>query len=358
VGTILPAVLGGPLVDRLGFRRVSVLADVLSGAVVATVPLLHHAGMLRFGLLPVLLFLASSLNANGDTARYALMPALLRRAMMTTERVNGADRAIARLGDLSGLLLAGFLITVMGPANVLLVDTGTFLVSATLVGIGVSAAASRAAQVGGERKAGYVSELLEGLRFVRTDTLILSMLLLFMVTNFLDVPLIQVLLPVYARTYYGSATSPGAILAPFAGGAIVGTLLFGLIDRRLPRRLTFLACYVTAPLLVYAALAATPPLAVVAAAGAFGGLIAGPINPLYETVIQEHTPAPLLGRVLGSANALAQAGIPFGAVLVGVVVEGAGLTPTILGMGVLYLAVTVGMVFNPALCRMNVVREA
>jgi MFS family permease len=44
LGTVIPAVLGGPLVDRLGFKRSSVLADLASAWAVAAVPLLHLAG--------------------------------------------------------------------------------------------------------------------------------------------------------------------------------------------------------------------------------------------------------------------------------------------------------------------------
>ena len=104
-------------------------------------------------------------------------------------------------------------------------------------------------------------------------------------------------------------------------------------------------------------LAATPPLAVVVAALGIGGLIAGPINPLYATVIQENTPPQMLGRVFGTLNALAQAGIPLGAALAGFVVEGLGLVPTILGMGAIYLAVTLSMYFNPALHQMDASKE-
>jgi MFS family permease len=65
--TVLPVVLGGPLVDRLGFKRASVLADLTSGATVAAIPLLYLADVLAFWQLLVLLFLLSSLNTNGDT---------------------------------------------------------------------------------------------------------------------------------------------------------------------------------------------------------------------------------------------------------------------------------------------------
>ena len=122
----------------------------------------------------------------------------------------------------------------------------------------------------------------------------------------------------------------------------------------MPRRLTFLSCFVAAPLVGFGTLAATPPLGVVVAAAALAGLIAGPINPLYETVIQERTPPQMLGRTFGTITALAYVGIPIGSILAGVFVEEVGLVPTILGMGAIYLVVTVSMFFNPALKQMDV----
>jgi predicted MFS family arabinose efflux permease len=65
VGAVLAAVLGGPLVDQLGLKRASVLADLASGATVAAIPLLYLAGHLAFWQFLVLMFLVSSLNAPG-----------------------------------------------------------------------------------------------------------------------------------------------------------------------------------------------------------------------------------------------------------------------------------------------------
>jgi predicted MFS family arabinose efflux permease len=384
VGAVVPAVLGGPLVDRLGFRRASVLTDLASAATVAAIPLLYLAGALAFWQLLVLVFLLSSLNSNGDSARFALVPALSRRATMPIERANAADRAIVRLGAVVGPPLAGVLIALIGASNVLFVDAVTFSVSAALVAFGVSSVASADAQAEAERERAYhapssrhggqlfghparfldparqyLSELLEGLRFVRTNAVILSMILIATVTNFLDVPLVSVIMPIYAKTVYDSAASLGVVLGALGAGAFAGTLLFGAVGHRLPssRRLTFLTCFVAAPLIIFTTLAATPPLAIVVTAGALGGLFAGPINPLYETIIQENTPPQMLGRIFGTLNALAQAGIPLGAALAGFVVEGVGLIPTIVGMGAIYLAVTVGMFFNPALRQMDAGKE-
>jgi hypothetical protein len=41
-------------------------------------------------------------------------------------------------------------------------------------------------------------------------------------------------------------------------------------------------------------------LTILVMAAALGGLISGPINPLYESVIQEPTPPRMLGRVFGA----------------------------------------------------------
>ncbi len=67
--------------------------------------------------------------------------------------------------------------------------------------------------------------------------------------------------------------------------------------------------------------------------------------------------AVLRAGVSGTLTTLAYVGIPLGSILAGVVVEGVGLVPTILGMGAIYLAVTVGMFFTPALRQMDAGRE-
>jgi hypothetical protein len=62
----------------------------------------------------------------------------------------------------------------------------------------------------------------------------------------------------------------------------------------------------------------------------------------------------MLGRTFGALVALALAGIPFGSALAGLLVEGIGIVPTIIGMGATYLAVTLTMFLNPVLRQMEV----
>lgn len=353
LGAILAAFFGGPVVDRLGFRRTSIAADLVSALAVALVPLLFAAGYLDFWLLLVLVFLGAVLDAPGMSARQAMIPELARFAGMPAERANSADSAVPRLAQFLGPPLAGVLIASFGAISVLWINAVTFVVSAALVAAAVPQVRASAIGEATDNGRGYLAELSEGLRFVWASPLLLSLVFLATAGNLLDAPLQAVILPVYAEEVFGTVVGLGAILGGFGAGALAGTLLFGALGHRLPRRATFLVCYVLVGPAAYLTLAAAPPLAVLVGAFAVLGVLAGPIDPISLTVFQERTPPEMRGRVLGVLNALSFAAIPLGMALGGAVVEGAGLTPTLVGMGLIYLAVTLGMFLNPALRAMD-----
>ena len=110
--TILPVVLagflGGTLVERLGYKPTSVIADLASGVTVAMIPLLHFTVGLQFWQLMVLVFLGGLLDAPGTTARNALVPELAEIAEMPLERATSAIQAVERGRVSSGRRLQAF----------------------------------------------------------------------------------------------------------------------------------------------------------------------------------------------------------------------------------------------------------
>jgi len=354
LGGVLAAVFGGPVIDRLGFKRSSVITDVGAAAGVAAIPLLHAAGVLQFWQILVLGFLLAGMQAPGDTARYSIMPGLARRAALTIERANAVDRAITRGAMLVGPIAGGILIAIVGPADVLYVQAVSFVVSAVLVAVLVRPGSHEEGGAG-PVQAGrhYWAELSVGLRFVRRNSLLLSVVAVVSVANALDASLITVVLPVYALDVWGSPTSLGALTSAIGAGALLGAALFGVIGHRMPRRLTILLGGAGGALLLYGGLALTPPLGLMVVLVLLGGVVAGPIVPLLFTVVQTITPPELYGRVFGALQSLSSAAAPFVIAVVGFVIEGAGLVPTIVGLGVVYLAVTLGMLLNPALRRLD-----
>ena len=135
--TLLPMVIatffGGTLVDRIGFKRASIIADIASGLSVVLIPILFSLNLLPFWLLQVLVFLGALLDAPGATARNAMLPELATAAEMSLERIASLNQIVNRASRLLGAPAAGFLIAFMSAQNVLYLNALTFAVSALLV---------------------------------------------------------------------------------------------------------------------------------------------------------------------------------------------------------------------------------
>ncbi len=350
--TVIPVVIaaffGGSLVDRLGFKRASISADVTSGVAIALIPLLYHTVGLAFWQLLALVFVGNLLDAPGNTARQALIPDLAQLAHLRLERASAAIQAIERGSRLVGAPLAGFLIAVLGASNVLWIDAVSFLVSALLVAAAVPRLKIHAAPA--PKK--YLAGSLDALKFIWRDRVLLAIVLSVMVTNFLDAPSGAVILPVYAKQQFGSAFDLGLMFAAMGGGSLFGALVFGAIGHRLPRRLTFALMFVITGLRFWV-LAAYPGLALVLVALVIAGIGAGPLNPIISTVEYERIPAHMRGRVFGAITAGAYMAIPLGMLLGGFAAEQIGIEWSLLVMGACYLVTTVSLLVNPALRDMD-----
>lgn len=349
--TILPmiisAFLGGTVVDRLGHKRTSVVADLCSGGAVALIPLLHGTVGLAFWQLLGLVFLGALLDAPGSTARQSLLPEMITISGMPPERANAAYQTIQRFSQLLGPLLAGLLIATLGATNVMWIDAGTFLVSAlTIVVLLPRSAASIAARTR------YLDDLLEGLQFIRSDRLLLWLAGLVAVLNFLDAPISAVIMPVFAREAFGGAEALGIMFAAFGAGAVIGGIVYGAVGHRLPRREVFIGAFVLAGLPFFV-LAAAPPLGITVGALFVSGLGAGPLNPILMTVRQKRVPMQLRGRVFGTLTALAFIGMPVGMVAGGLLLDTVGLRLSWIAIATAYLAVTLSMLLNQTLREMD-----
>lgn len=348
----LPVVIGGPLggvlVDRFGYRRSSVTADIVSAVTIAAVPLLDRTVGLPFWALLALVFLSGLLDTPGQTARSALLPEVAAAAQVPVERAVGSFEATERAARLIGAPLAGFLVAALGPLTVLTADAATFLVSAAVVARLVPRHLDVAAAAAGDQDRtgpatpvlGYWSQLAEGFRFTVREPLLRAVVLLVVVTNLFDAAKSTVLLPVYAQRELGGAVAFGLLVGAFGGGALVGSLVFGAIGHRLPRRLTFVIAFALAGAPPFFALAAGLPLPGLLVTYVLAGFSAGAINPMIGSIKLERVPPGMRARVFGLIGAGCWAAMPVGALAAGLAVERIGVAPTLLLVGTAYLLVT------------------
>ncbi|HEX2996675.1 MAG TPA: MFS transporter, partial [Anaerolineales bacterium] len=276
---ILPVViagfLGGTIVDRLGYKRTSIISDLASGVTTALVPILYFTVGLEFWQLMILVFLGALLDTPGSTARAALLPELAEQAGMPIERVTSLTHVIERGARFVGAPLAGLLIGVIGTANVLWLDAASFFVSAGIIWLAIPtfAAHEQKEQASGK----YLEELKEGLSFIARDALILSIIIMVMIMNFLDAIFGGVLQPVYVREVYGNALNLGLLISANGAGAVIGGLIFAAIGHRLPRHATFVGAFVLTGLRFWV-YAVYPPIWILIVTTLITSIGAGPLN--------------------------------------------------------------------------------
>ena len=254
---------------------------------------------------------------------------------------------------MAGAPLAGVLIALFSAPTVLWLNATSFVVSALLILFAVPRAAAKEDEGEGE---GYFAELVEGLRFIRADRLIRTLIIVVMITNFLDGPLFAILIPVYALEVLDSSVALGVIIGVFGAFALMGALLFGAVGHRMPRRATF----VTGFLVLGGAMVAFalfPPLWVIVPVMAIAGFAAGPINPLMSTINYQRIPEEMRGRVFGAAMSGSFVAIPAGMLLAGYAVEWFGLREVLAGVAVAYVAVGIAIAINRELRTMDPVGE-
>ena len=351
--TILPVViagfLGGTLIDRLGYKRTSIISDLASGVTTAMIPLLHFTIGLEFWQLMVLVFLGALLDSPGGTARAALLPELAEQAGMPIERATSLTHVIERGARLVGAPLAGLLISIMSTANVLWLDAASFFISAGIIWVVVTVRKPVEKEA---RSGAYFDELRDGLRFIAQDKLILAIVIMVMLTNFLDAIFSGVVRPVYVNEVYGSAAALGFLIAANGGGAVIGGLIFAAVGHRLPRHAVFVGAFVLAGMQLWMYLL-YPPIGVLVTTALIFSLGAGPLNPIIGAVEFERIPENMRGRVFGTVTAGAWIAMPLGMLLGGVFTEKLGVNPMLVFLGTAYLIFTLSMAFIPAMKEMN-----
>jgi MFS family permease len=347
---VLTGIFGGVIVDRLGFRRTAIIADLMSAIAFGMIPLLYLTVGISFWQLLVLVFIGAIFDTPGFTSRLSLMPDVAARAAVRLERANSISQTLSQASILLAPALGGILIGIIGAAPVLFVTSGLLVISTIAVLLFVPQAASRA-QTSVDSSPQYLPELKRGISFFLNSKLIIALMISVIMIQFLRANLL-VIMPVYAQTYFQSAADFGFMFAALGGGGLISSIMFGIWGHRWPRRGVVLVG-VTSLMLTFPLLAATPPYWVIIVGLVGIGFLGGPMIPLIFTILQERTPANVRGRVFGLYDAGLFAAMIPGRLMAGYFIEWTGLIQTILMINLAYILALVGIYANPNLQRID-----
>jgi predicted MFS family arabinose efflux permease len=324
----------GVVADRVRRRPVLVATDVLRFALLASVPVLVHLGVLGIGGLALFMAafgLASLLN---EAAHQAFLPRIVApgHLPLANARLGQAASAAHTVGPVAG----GGVVAWLGAPLAVLVDAVSYLVSAALTAR-IRVEEPSPAVSTGSRAGAFVRELREGLRWVYRH----PMLLPFAVTSHVWFLFFGIASTVYApfvlaRLGLGPAAL-GVTLALTGVGGLVGNSLSG----RLATRAGVAGTVATAHALSAAgvALVALTPagpgvgtratVALLCAAQFVVGVGLSVGNPVEMGYRQAVTPDRLQGRTNTTIRSVNRAAVVVGAPLGGVLADTAGYRPAL-----------------------------
>ncbi len=330
---VLSTLVAGTAVDFFGRRRVSLVSDSLSGTAVATVPLIawwFGADAINLTELAVLAFFSAAFDPAGTTARQSMLPEAAARAGWSLDRTNSVYEAILNLAYIVGPGIGGLMIATVGGINTMWVTAGLFGLSFLAIG------ALRLEGVGkphhSTRPEGLVSGIAEGVRFVWNLRVLRTLGLIDLFVTALYLPMESVLFPKYFSDHHQPAQLGWALMALGVGG-VVGALCYAALSRYTRRRTAVLTATLTFGVAAIG-IAFLPPLPVILVLCAVTGLVYGPIQPIYNYVMQTRAPHHLRGRVVGVMTGLMYAAGPLGLLVAGPLADAAGLRVAFLTLAV------------------------
>ncbi|ORT53498.1 MFS transporter [Frankia sp. KB5] len=315
----LPA---GAWADRLDPRRVLVVSNLASGALLATIPLAEAFGVLFAAHLLVVAAASASALTFSDAAGFRALAALTPPGQMgvATGRLSSVSTVIGLAGPAAGGALAAGL----GAGNAIALDAATFAASALLMArlpLGPTPLTGPSSAARSLR-----ADIAEGLRWVWRHRLVRTLTLLG-VGNSLTAGFITGLVVVVAVRQLGLTTDDGRVgllYAAAGAGSLLASLMLARVQRALPvgwvtlaglaAGLVFLGCWAASRSLVTGALAL------------LGWQAANTLVSLNGIVVRQTVaPLELQARVNTSARIIAWGGQPLGAAAGGVLAEHAGL---------------------------------
>ena len=337
----------GTMIDRIGRRKVSIYADVLSAVSVLLFVLVDRVGELTYIWVVLLAVLGAVFDPAGHTARKALIPNAAAASSISLETANSRHEGLFAVGWAIGPAIGAALIKLVGPVDAMLATSFLFFVasvSVMLMRIVDSASETRDQNMPHEN---FWQATVAGFRALHADRALFSLTIIFMFTSAVYMPIEMVILPVHFERL-GDAGGLGATMTALASGMVLGAFSFGAIARRFSR-FAILGGVMIGVAFAVMPMVWLPPTFVFVIAGFLMGAIWGPFNPLWNTLIQSRVPTEMQGRVYGVQMSALYAAPPIGQVVVGLAVESFGLQQTFSVCAALFIAVALLTLSLPAL---------
>ncbi len=289
IPTLLLTMIGGSAADRHDKRTILVITQIVQILTALILGTLIWKGAIQIWHIIIMAAVLGCCIAFEMPAISALVPELVKPKEIAT--AIALDRSVFHGSRLVGPSFAGLFVGWWGAASAFFCNAISF-VALIIALISLPARAIGSVEEEEQRRSGFK----DGLRYVRSDRTILSMIILIALTTIFVFPVISVMLPLYVRNLlHLGADRLGLLMAVSAVGSLSGSL--GLLSVARELRLKFMTGAVI--LVAIALFFMSRSTSFLLTAACMGTLAIGlSFNfGLAGTIVQERAPAPLRGRI-------------------------------------------------------------
>jgi len=363
VGTVLAAVgipralfmlVGGALTDRFTPRKLMINSNLARMMLTGLLAALVATNLIQLWMLYALALFFGLADAFFFPAQTSIVPKLVDRDQL--QAGNAVIQGTAQLSLFVGPVVAGLIISWLdsganqstsGIALAIAIDSLSFLASITALSlIKIENADERA----GKGKGGVFASIREGLFYVWNDATLRMVFPITLGLNILINGPFAVGIPVMARTRFSEgAAAFGLILSLFGGGALLGTVLAGVLPRPSKKWLGTVSLSVISMMGVgLAIIGVAPTMHTAATAGLFMGIANGYANIMLITWLQQKVAPEMTGRVMSLVMFAAVGLNPVSNALAGMLI-GLNITVLLVCAGSLMTLFTLSAAFSRAI---------
>jgi len=321
--------VAGVVGDRVNRKLIMVWTDFGRGAVILLLAFLAAQNYITISVLFVAQFVVSLMNALFGPATMAMLPDIVEEEDLT--RANSIIGSINSLSMIVGPALGGIIYAVGGIKVAFLINGISF------VGSGVSEFFIKYEQKTKkfEKVREVITDLREGLSFVKAHRGILTLLVFALMLNFLANPLFAVLVPYVMRVIIQfSAEQFGMLQTSFVTGILIGNIIIGtlLAKSKVEKLLNRGLLFETALIFVFVALifpqvieglgyASWTLFFAIFCTFALMGMFNAFINTPIAVEFQKLVPTEFRARVFSVMEVITQGVVPIGLGIVGFLLD-------------------------------------
>lgn len=328
--TIIFGPLAGVFADRFSRKSIIVYTNLIRGLLVLILALLAYLNVLNILLIIAVSSINALLGALFNPAVSASIPNLVEGDHLT--KANSLNGASSQITIITGAAISGILYYYIGIFGIFVIDGISFIVAGILNTFIALSGDKIEGKVSDFKLMGFITDLKEGIRFIKNQKVILTLFAFAVIINFVGSPTFQILVPKIIRYTLGmNARVYGIVEAMLPAGALLALVILSLFPEREKNR-NLIVYGIIADGLLFASVGillllytlvfhGNVMLTLILLCIVFAGL--GFVNTIVSVpsivIFQKIVPNEYLGRFFGLFTTLTQGLIPLGLAIFGVI---------------------------------------